>query len=80
MFEHRISMQEVFDLVERGRTIESRPDDLPFPSRLVHLVVGGRHLHVVLADNPTENEVFVVTVYEPDPDLWDSTRTRRIRR
>ncbi len=71
-------MEEVRALVSEGQTIEYRPKDSPYPSRLVHLKVGHRHLHAVLADNATENEVFVVTVYEPDPALWDRTFTRRI--
>lgn len=79
MFERSISMDELRALVERGKTIEDRPDDTPFPSRLVHLQIGPRHLHAVLADNPTANEVFVITVYEPDPALWDSARARRRR-
>jgi hypothetical protein len=80
MFEREISMADITALVERGEAIERRPDDTPFPSRLVHLKLHGRHLHAVLADNIADDEVFVVSLYEPDPALWDRTFTRRMPR
>lgn len=78
MFERDISIAEVEELVRSGETIELRPDDTPYPSRLVHRQIAGRHIHAVLADNVAGNEVFVVTVYLPDPARWDSTFRRRI--
>ncbi len=79
MFERDVSMDDVRARVTRGHAIETRPADTPYPSHLVHLRIRDRHLNAVLADNPAANEVFVATVYEPDPALWDRTFMRRIQ-
>jgi len=34
-------------------------------------------MHVVIAQNETENETIVITVYEPDPLKWESDFKRR---
>ena len=47
------------------------------PSRLLLGWCQARPLHVVCAHNPGDREIIVVTVYEPDPEKWDSTFTRR---
>jgi hypothetical protein len=39
--------------------------------------VGGRPLHVVAAYNAEDDETIVVTVYEPDPALWEDGFKRR---
>lgn len=77
MFQRGISEQEVRETLESGETIERYPDDTPYPSRLVLGWCGGRPIHVVAADNPQENEIIVVTVYEPDPALWEPDFRRR---
>ena len=37
-------------------------------------------LHVVVADNAPDDETIVVTVYEPDPALWQPGFRRRRRK
>ena len=64
-------------MLEAGEVIETYPDDKPYPSRLVLGWVGGRPLHVVAADNTEADEIVVITVYQPDPTLWDRTFRRR---
>jgi hypothetical protein len=34
-------------------------------------------MHVVVAHNLSENELIVITVYEPDPELWEADFRRR---
>ncbi len=78
MFERAIRTGEIREVVDQGETIEAYPNDSPFPSRLMCGTVRGRVLHVVAADNPRNDETYVITVYEPDPDRWDSRfRVRR---
>ncbi len=36
-----------------------------------------RRTSVVVADNPQHGEIIVITVYEPDPALWESDFRRR---
>ena len=78
MFERRIGADDVRRVVETGETIATYPDDTPYPSRLVLGRLGTRPLHVVVADNAADQELVIITVYGPDPALWDETfRGRR---
>jgi hypothetical protein len=80
MFVRSITAAEVRTVIEEGQTIERYPDDVPYPSRLLLGFVGGRALHVVVADGADDGETIVVTVYEPDPALWRPGFRRRRRR
>lgn len=77
MFERKISVANVRDVIEKGEMIESYPDDVPYPSRLLLGWRGARPLHVVVADNAAARETVVITAYEPDPALWDETFRQR---
>lgn len=78
MAERSIATADVRQVVELGESIEDYPDDFPFPSRLVLLLVDDRPLHVVLADNVQNREIIIITVYEPDLTQWETDyRTRR---
>ncbi|MGF1634920.1 MAG: DUF4258 domain-containing protein [Phycisphaerae bacterium] len=77
MFARRIGEADVRVVVEIGRTIRAYPDDTPYPSRLILGFAGGRPLHVVAADVPGSDEVIIITVYEPDPALWNDTFDKR---
>ncbi len=57
-------------VLSQGEMIEARPDDLPYPSRLLHGYAGGRALHIVVADNSATDETIAVTIYQPDPAQW----------
>lgn len=77
MFERGISSEDVRHVLDTGSTIESYPEDTPYPSRLVLGFLGARPLHVVVADDEIEGQTVVITAYEPDPESWDETfRTR----
>jgi hypothetical protein len=77
MFERRISVDDVYAVIARGEVIEDYPDDRPYPSRLVLGWIGARPLHTVVADNLSENELIVITVYEPDSEVWEADFKRR---
>jgi hypothetical protein len=78
LFERRITVAEVRQVLEHGEVIEDYPTDFPFPSCLLLAHVGGRPLHVVAADNEPGDETIVITVYEPDPAKWEPDwKTRR---
>lgn len=79
MFVRTITVVEVRTVIDQGETIERYPRDLPYPSRLLLGFVGGRALHVVLADDADDDQAIVVTVYEPDPALWQPGFRRRRR-
>jgi hypothetical protein len=77
MFERQISVEDVRQVLATGETVESYPQDLPYPSRLVSGTVDERPIHVVAADNTDDQEIIVVTAYEPSPLQWDPDFKRR---
>jgi hypothetical protein len=81
MLERRISPAEVRAVVEAGEIVESYPNDQPFPAHLLLGFVaprGGQPLHVVLGYNGATDTGYVVTVYVPNPAVWQPDwKTRR---
>ncbi len=79
MFERNINDSDVSTVLEHGEVINEYPDDTPYPSKLFKGVVSGRILHIVIAENESDKEIIVITVYEPDPNLWDSEFRRKLK-
>ncbi len=79
MFARGVSVEDIREIVENGRVIDSRPNDVPYPSRLVLGYAHGRPLHVVVAEDAMSARNIVVTVYQPEPTLWYPGYTRRRR-
>ncbi|WP_397548007.1 DUF4258 domain-containing protein [Rhodothermus marinus] len=77
MAERKITVEDVKHVLKTGETIASYPEDRPYPSRLVLGWIGTRPLHVVVTDNDEDNVQIVITVYEPDPTLWEDDFKRR---
>ena len=77
MFERQIERSVVESVIQSGTTIESYPEDTPYPSRLVLGWDHDRPVHVVVADNLQAEETIVITVYQPDPMRWNSGFSRR---
>jgi hypothetical protein len=64
--------QEVYEASLACAIVEEYPDDRPYPSVLVlGRTEQNRPLHVVCAHAPDEDQLIVITVYEPDPKRWD---------
>jgi hypothetical protein len=52
-----------------GEIIEEYPNDYPYPSCLVlGLSPAGKHLHIVCG--MSENTLWLITAYYPNPDEW----------
>ena len=79
MFERGITEEDVRHVLETGEVIERYPDDRPYPSRLVLGWRKDRPLHVVVAEQAEADTLIVITVYEPDPTLWEDDFKRRRR-
>jgi len=77
MFERRVTEQNVRRVVQSGQLVEDYSDEMPFPSGLMLGRHGTRPLHVVMSENTADNEVVVITVYEPDPAQWKPQFTSR---
>lgn len=74
----RIGIQEIEDTILNGTVIEPYPDD---PRGASCLILGysseGRALHVVCG-NLKDDELLIITAYEPDEDEWEADlRTRK---
>ncbi len=69
MFERDIAEETVQVCITKGKVIESYPHDNPYPSFLSLYVLNERPIHVVYAKS--DNAYIVITVYEPDPSLWE---------
>jgi len=70
MFERRISIDNVRQVLLSGEMIEDYSEEMPDPGRLLASNGGRRPLHVVMAENTQEGEQVVITVYEPDTAQW----------
>ena len=79
MFERRVSQDDVQRVLQSGELIEDYADEMPHPGGLMLGKRGKRPLHVVMSENSRENEVVIITVYEPDPAQWNSEFKARKR-
>ena len=79
MFQRRVTVEDVRNALDHGEELETCPEDQPYPSRLVLGWRGSRPLHVLVAQNVADDETIIITVYEPDPFLWDASFRRRRR-
>ncbi len=71
MFSRNITESEVRLVLENGETLEDYLNDVPYPSKLLMGKLTSRCLHVVAGMNIKDSEIIIITVYEPDPNLWD---------
>jgi len=74
----KIEAEEIEETLYNGSIIEPYPDD---PRGVSCLIFGftnkDRPLHVICG-NLEENEILIVTAYEPDPREWESDwKTRK---
>ena len=70
MFERKISEESVKQVLQSGEMIEDYSDEMPRPGGLMLCKRGNRPLHVVMTENERENELIVITVYEPKLSHW----------
>jgi hypothetical protein len=73
----RIGVQELRESIASGEVIEDYPDDKYGPSCLIlGQTAATRPLHVQCS-YPSRHLLKIITMYEPDPNLWDEFRVRR---
>jgi hypothetical protein len=78
MEERDISVEQIHQALDNGEDIEARPDEHPYPARLVLGYCPAGPLHIAVRDNIADDETVVGTVYWPDPLLWEpGFKTRR---
>lgn len=73
----RISIREIGEAVASGDIIEDYPDDKYGPSCLIFgMTRDNRPLHIQCS-YPSRPLLKIVTLYEPNEDLWVDHRVRR---
>jgi hypothetical protein len=77
MFEREVSVNEIRKIIDNGEIIEDYSIEMPEPSRLILGYQGNRPIHVVVSETSLTNEVVIITVYSPDPDIWEKDNRRR---
>jgi hypothetical protein len=80
MFERRVSEEDVRQVLQHGEMIEDYSDEMPNPGGLMSGKRGVRSLHVVMSENTQDNELIVITAYEPDRSQWKSGSRARDRK
>ena len=73
-----IDLADAIRVVKTGEVITKYLDTKPHPCYLLVGYVYGKPLHVVVARDEATNECWLVTVYAPDPKIWeDDFKTRK---
>ena len=76
--ERNISQDVIIEVIMKGEIVESYPHNAPFPSCLILGWVEGKPYHVVVSFDEVSEMGYIITVYEPSLDKFESDfRTRR---
>jgi hypothetical protein len=78
MFTRSISDECVEFILQNGEVIEDYPQAFPFPAKLLMGQCDERPVHVVAAEHSSQQQVIIITAYEPTLKKWESDmKTRR---
>ncbi|MBI5658797.1 MAG: DUF4258 domain-containing protein [Nitrosomonadales bacterium] len=77
MFQRGINPGAVARMVAGAEVIVEYPDDQPFPSALLLGFYGKQPVHAVVAREPATGNCHLVTIYWPDPIIWDESFKKR---
>ena len=76
--ERQVEKDDLFNIIMNGEIIEQYPNDYPFPSCLIlGNSIAGDPLHIVCGLG--KNKVWVINVYIPDLDEWETDLKTRKR-
>ncbi|MCE7734773.1 MAG: DUF4258 domain-containing protein [Candidatus Heimdallarchaeota archaeon] len=75
MIERGISTLSIKSLIKNGEIIEQYSDDYPCPSVLLFSTLNDVPVHLVIGN--CDDHIRIVTIYEPDEDVWINHRKRR---
>lgn len=80
MLERKIKSGEIINSLLAAEIIENYDDDRPFPSCLLLGYSDSRPLHIVLSYDELNEFIYIITIYEPSPELWDKKFKERRKR
>lgn len=81
--ERGVRRTDVQHVLGTGEVLRAYPEDTPYPSYLMLGWVEGEGagrwpLHVVAADADELDVTFVITAYQPDPNVWTDDFRRKV--
>ena len=76
LFQRGIDPAAVARIVAEAEVIFDYPEDQPFPSALLLGFYGKQAIHAVVARSE-QGDCHLVTIYWPDPAIWDENLKRR---
>lgn len=80
MFQRAVSPDAIGRIIQEDDRIAEYPDDKPYPSTLLLGLDKDQPVHVLVAREEHSGDCVVVTVYRPEPSVWNQGfRTRRKR-
>lgn len=72
-----VTLQDILELIAYGEIIEDYPNDKYGPSCLIFgRTQAGRPLHIQCS-YPSRPLIKIITLYEPDADLWVDWKVRK---
>lgn len=77
MFQRGINPDVAARIVANGEVIADYPDDQPLPSSLLLGYYETQPVHAVVAYDTATGACMLVTIYWPDPAIWDESFKRR---
>jgi len=73
-----IKEEEVSEAVSTCEVLTAYPEDKPYPSALMlGRTKNKRPLHLVYAYDSENQQAIIITVYQPDPRLWEDSKKRK---
>ena len=77
MGEQNITCKEVKQVLTQGKAVQHFPTGRPFP-RALFAMKTERPLHVMVAIDPEQERVYIIAVYQPDNNTFESdSKTRK---
>jgi heterodisulfide reductase subunit C len=73
----QIRVQEIREAITNGQIIEDYPDDKYGPSCLICGTIKAQRPIHIQCSYPARSLVKIITVYEPDSQLWNTSFTQR---
>jgi len=78
MFERNLLPIDIIRSLFQCEPIIEYPDDTPLPSVLVLAYDDNIPYHIVVGVNSITHDCVIITIYIPNPDIWEENyRTRR---
>lgn len=77
MFQRGINPEVAAQIIIDGEIIADYPEDQPYSSTLLLGFYEDKPVHAVVAHETETGECHLVTIYGPDPAIWDDSFKRR---